>query len=50
MSYRASIDNHGKDGIPPEGRDEFTAIPTKRIGEYYWQSSIRTFPLPHRRH
>jgi len=33
MSHRAAIDNLGKEGIPQEVRDEFTAIPAERIEE-----------------
>jgi hypothetical protein len=31
MSHRATIDNLGKEGIPQEVHDEFTAIPAERI-------------------
>jgi hypothetical protein len=48
MSHRATIGNLGKDGIPQEVRDEFTAIPVERIEEVYQQPSIRTFPQSHR--
>ncbi|MDH5739781.1 MAG: hypothetical protein OEY77_05595 [Nitrospira sp.] len=34
MSHRAAIDNLGKEGIPQEVRDEFTAIPADRIEEF----------------
>ncbi|MDH5346775.1 MAG: hypothetical protein OEW13_02615 [Nitrospira sp.] len=42
MSHRAAIDNLGKEGIPQEVRDEFTAIPADRIEEVSRQPSIRT--------
>jgi len=41
ISHRAAIGNVGKDGIPQEGRDEFTVIPAERIEDIYRQPSVK---------